>query len=71
VLYNATGVQRGSGQVVSITQGQATANVIVDVAGMTVVAAITVEAVQELGLAAGTDVMVVIKASDVILATGN
>lgn len=58
------------GRVVGITQGQATANVTVDVAGMTVVAAITVDAVRELGLAQGSDVTVVIKASDVMLATG-
>jgi molybdopterin-binding protein len=59
------------GKVVSITRGQATANVTVDVAGMNVVAAITVDAVKELGLAEGSDVIVVIKASDVILATGD
>jgi molybdopterin-binding protein len=59
------------GKVVSIAQGQATANVTVDIAGMTVVAAITVDAVKELGLAVGSDVTVVIKASDVILATGD
>lgn len=59
------------GKVVSITQGAATANVTVNVAGMNVVAAITVDAVKELGLAEGSDVTVVIKASDVILATGD
>jgi molybdopterin-binding protein len=37
---------------------------------MTVVAAITVDAVKELGLAKGSDVTVVIEASDVMLATG-
>jgi molybdopterin-binding protein len=59
-----------AGRVVGITQGQATANVSVDVSGMTVVAAITVDAVRELGLVEGTEVTVVIKASDVMLATG-
>jgi len=59
------------GRVVGITQGQATANVTVDVAGMKVVAAITVEAVRELGLTEGTNVTVVVKASDVMLATGD
>ncbi|HEY6378208.1 MAG TPA: TOBE domain-containing protein [Candidatus Dormibacteraeota bacterium] len=48
------------GKVVSITQGAATANVTVNVAGMNVVAAITVDAVKELGLAEGSDVTVVI-----------
>jgi molybdopterin-binding protein len=59
------------GKVVGITRGQATANVHVDVSGMTVVAAVTVEAVDELGLSEGSDVTVVIKASDVMLATGD
>jgi molybdate transport system regulatory protein len=59
------------GKVVSIMQGAATANVTVNVAGMHVVAAITVDAVKELGLAEGSDVTVVVKASDVILATGD
>ena len=59
------------GRVVSITRGQATANVHVDVSGMTVVAAVTVEAVDELGLSEGSAVTVVIKASDVMLATGD
>ena len=59
------------GRVLSVTQGQATANVSVDVAGMTLVAAVTVDAVRELGLAEGSEVTVVIKASDVMLATGD
>jgi molybdopterin-binding protein len=41
----------------------------VDVAGQRIVASITVEAVEELGLSEGTAVTAVIKASDVILAT--
>ena len=53
----------------AITQGEAIANVTLDVNGHRLVASITVEAVEELGLAAGTDVTAVIKASDVILAT--
>jgi molybdopterin-binding protein len=59
------------GKVVSITRGQATANVHVDVSGLPMVAAVTVESVEELGLAEGSDVTVVIKASDVMLATGD
>jgi len=56
------------GTVRSITEGAAIANVELDVAGNRVVASITVEAVRELGLSEGTDVVAVIKASDVLLA---
>jgi len=58
-----------SGTVTSITRGEAIANVAVDVAGQRLVASITVEAVEELGLAEGSEVTAVIKASDVLLAT--
>jgi molybdopterin-binding protein len=57
------------GTVSGITRGDAIANVEVDVAGQRVVASITVEAVDELGLAEGSVVVAVIKASDVMLAT--
>ena len=57
------------GTVRGITRGEAIANVEVDVAGQRVVASITVEAVEELGLAEGSEVVAVIKASDVMLAT--
>ena len=57
------------GTVTSIKSGEAIANVAVDVAGQRLVSSITVEAVQELGLTEGSQVTVVIKASDVILAT--
>jgi molybdopterin-binding protein len=53
----------------AITQGEAIANVALDVNGQRLVASITVEAVEELGLAVGSEVTAVIKASDVILAT--
>ncbi|HEX5194238.1 MAG TPA: TOBE domain-containing protein [Solirubrobacteraceae bacterium] len=56
------------GTVTDINAGEAIANVTVDVAGQRVVASITVEAVRELGLNAGSDVTVVVKASDVLLA---
>ncbi len=46
-----------------------TANVAVNVAGMTMTAAITVDAVDDLGLKEGSEVLVIIKASDVMLAT--
>jgi molybdopterin-binding protein len=58
------------GTVKQITRGQAIANVAVDVAGQRLVASITVEAVDELGLSEGSEVTAVIKASDVMLATG-
>jgi molybdopterin-binding protein len=57
------------GTVTAITKGPATANVVLDVAGNRLVSSITTEAAEELGLTEGTEVIVVIKASDVILAT--
>jgi molybdopterin-binding protein len=57
------------GTVSEIRQGEAIANVVIDVAGQRLVASITVEAVQDLGLAEGSTVTAVIKASDVIIAT--
>ena len=57
-----------SGTVTSITHGEAIANVVVDVNGQRLVSSITVEAAKELGLAEGSAVTVVIKASDLILA---
>lgn len=56
------------GRVTGITQGEAVANVEIDIAGHRLVSSITVEAVRELGIATGTNVTVVIKASDVMLA---
>jgi molybdopterin-binding protein len=58
------------GTVRSIRRGEAIANVELDVAGNRVVASITTEAVDELGLSEGSEVTAVIKASDVMLATG-
>jgi molybdopterin-binding protein len=58
-----------AGTVSSINKGEAIANVVMDVAGQRLVASITVEAVEELGLTEGASVTAVIKASDVILAT--
>ncbi len=56
------------GQVKNITQGEAIANVELEVSGMRLVASVTVEAVRELGIEVGKDVTAVIKASDVMLA---
>jgi molybdopterin-binding protein len=57
------------GTVSSIHRGEAIANVVVDVGGQRLVASITVEAVEDLGLSEGSEVTAVIKASDVIVAT--
>jgi molybdopterin-binding protein len=58
-----------SGTVSGIRRGEAIANVELDVQGQRLVASITVEAVEELGIAEGSQVTAVIKASDVMLAT--
>jgi molybdopterin-binding protein len=58
-----------AGTVSEIRRGEAIANVVLDVAGQRLVASITVEAVDELGLAEGTPVTAIVKASDVIIAT--
>lgn len=59
------------GTVTRVTQGDAIANVEIDANGQRLVASITREAAQELGLSEGTEVTAVIKASDIILATGS
>ena len=57
------------GRVTGITRGEAIANVEIDVNGTRLVASITVEAVNELGLSEGTEVTAIVKASDVIIGT--
>ena len=57
-----------TGTVKSINEGAAIGNVELDVAGQRLVASITVEAIHDLGLAEGSRVTAVIKASDVLLA---
>ena len=57
-----------SGTVTRVNEGAAIANVEIDVNGQRLVASITVEAAQELGLSEGRAVTAIIKASDVILA---
>jgi molybdopterin-binding protein len=54
-------------RVTGINQGEAIANVELDASGIRLVASITVEAVRELGIAEGSRVTAVIKASDVML----
>ncbi len=57
-----------AGSVTEINRGEAIANVAIDVSGQRLVASITVEAVEELGLTEGSKVTAIVKASDVILA---
>ena len=57
------------GTVSEIRRGEAIANVVLDVAGQRIVASITVEAVEELGLSEGSSVTAIVKASDVMIAT--
>jgi molybdopterin-binding protein len=57
--------------VTGITRGEATANVALDAGGVRLVASITVEAADDLGLAEGSSVTAIIKASDVILAVSD
>ena len=56
-------------RITGINAGEAIANVELDADGVRLVASITVEAVRQLGLAEGSEVIAVVKASDVILAT--
>ena len=56
------------GSIVEIRRGAAIANVVLDVGGQRLVASITVEAVDELGLAEGGRATAVVKASDVMIA---
>jgi molybdopterin-binding protein len=58
-------------RVTAITEGDATANVELDASGVRMVASITVEAARELGLTEGSEVVAMIKASDVILAVAD
>ena len=55
-------------RVTSITRGEAIANVALDANGTRLVASVTIEAVDELGIAEGSAVTAIVKASDVILA---
>ena len=58
-------------RVTRVSAGEAIANVELDANGVRLVASITVEAARQLGLAEGSSVTAVIKASDVIVATGD
>jgi molybdopterin-binding protein len=56
------------GVITSVTKGQTTAHVEIDIGGVMVVASITNAAVDDLKLAAGKAAYAVIKASDVMVA---
>jgi molybdopterin-binding protein len=55
------------GTVTKVSRGASIANVELDVGGQRIVASITVEAVDELAIAEGSEVTAVIKASDVMI----
>ena len=55
-------------RVTEINAGDAIANVVMDANGQRLVASITVEAVRELGISEGSEVIALVKASDVMLA---
>jgi molybdopterin-binding protein len=57
--------------VIGVTAGEATANIELDACGSRLVASITVEAANELKLAPGSEVVAIIKASDVIVAVAD
>ena len=58
------------GTIVEVRRGATTSHVVLDVNGARLTASITNEAVDELGLAPGIAASAVIKASDVMIATG-
>jgi molybdate transport system regulatory protein len=58
------------GTVKSVTLGTIMAEVVVDLNGQDIVSAITRGSAERLGLAQGTKVTVVVKATEVMLATG-
>jgi molybdopterin-binding protein len=57
--------------VTAITAGEAIANVELNAGGVRLVASITLEAVNELKLDPGSQVIAIVKASDVILAVAD
>jgi molybdopterin-binding protein len=59
-----------AGKITDIKKGSTTSHVQLDVNGLTVTAAITNEAVDELNLKVGDDASAVIKSSDVMILIG-
>jgi molybdopterin-binding protein len=55
----------------SVNRGEAIANVVLDCNGQRLVASITKEAADELGLAEGRQVTAIVKASDVMIAVSD
>jgi molybdopterin-binding protein len=58
-------------KVVAITHGDVIASIQMDANGQRIVASITAEAVRELGIAEGSEVAAIIKASDVMVAVAD
>ena len=58
---------RLKGKIVEVVLGATTAHVRIDIGGSIITAAITNDAVNELGLAAGREAYALIKASDVMV----
>lgn len=56
------------GTVASVKEGAVEAQVVIDIGGQHIVSVVTVDAVKELGLAAGSEVVALIKADHVMLA---
>ena len=56
------------GKIVSVTKGQTTAHVRIDVNGAIVTSSITNESVDNLGLKVGMEAYAVVKSSDVMIA---
>jgi molybdopterin-binding protein len=59
------------GTVRSVSHGEIMSEVVVDLGGQEVVAAITKASAEGLGLSEGTEVTVIIKATEVMVATGS
>lgn len=55
------------GKLVEVTKGQTTAHVRIDIGAAIVTSSITNEAVDDLGLTVGDNVVVIVKASDVMI----
>lgn len=55
------------GKVVSVQEGAVEAVVKIDIGGQQITSVVTIEAVKDLGLAAGSDVVAIIKADSVML----
>ena len=59
------------GRITAINEGAVNGVVVIDIGGQLVKSDITMEAIKELGLKAGQDACAIIKASNVMIASGN